>query len=445
MDYFYYAMKPLIFLIVKVVYAIPLLILSIAGPVSFTAAWGQAIDEVVLVVNNHAITAKEYTTLTLIQNPEASMNNQPVLGVEPTLTIVNNLLLLDRAKELNLVNSFTEQEVVAITDKLALQNSLSTQDFLAKLESQGIDLDIFRAGLKDRLLIERLVQTRIARNVSVTDADVQAFMTNNTALLERAEGAGKTEYELVHLLIALKKGISDTEKERLRIVADDVRHQLVAGQEVSRILSESPDISVSGDNGYLGWKAVSQLPDVFVSALKNGQVGEILPVVSSPNGFHVIKLLNKRGEKGGLKEYQVRHILLSVTSDQQAEEVSQRATNLHKQLLEGASFVALAKQHSEDPGSRVRGGDLGWIKAANMVPAFAEAITSLPVHTISEPIRSQFGFHLIEVLGQREIATKEPSRIENQARQMIFSQRLNEKIEDLVNDLRQVAYIEVVY
>lgn len=404
------------------------------------------LDQVILVVNSQAITSSEYKTLALIQNPESTEKPQPVLGTEPTISIVNDQLILGRARALGMKDQSTKQDISNAIDKIAQQNKLAADVFLSSLSSKGIDLNIFRNSLKDRLLIERFVQGRVARSIFVSDADVKSFLDNNAALLKDINDSA-TEYELLHLLLPLQESLTENQLSAKKQLAEQVQQQLQSGVAVSEILQSNPEITASSKDAYLGWKAPAQLPDVFVNALADAEIDKVLPVVASPNGLHIIKLLNKRGAEQAtrIKEYDVRHILLIVKQGNKQDEalILERIQKLRERLINGESFPELATDNSQDPGSRRKAGALGWVQADTMVPAFSEAIKTLPLNQISQPILSQFGYHLVEVLGQR-LGEKGPTQVEAKARQLLFSQRIDEKMQEFINDMRQVAYIEVI-
>ena len=403
----------------------------------------QSIDEVVLIVNDRAVTAIEFQSLAAIHQLnkpgfKPGQHYQPQLDSEPTDTIIHDLLLSARASNLSAAE-VADSEAESAFERLAGQNRLSKAQFAAQLSGAGIDPSVFRQNLKTRLAVEQFITQRIAPRVAVSPGEVETFVDNNPALKEQI----KTEYALEHVLVAEAKDTSNSEKKRLRALADSVHNSLASGESIASLLAKTPELKVSAENGDLGWKAESELPDLFVGAIKGLRRGQLADVVAGPNGYHLIRLKDKRGGVAGVEEYQVRHILKRVQKGQDDAAVKQQIMQLVDKLAAGASFESLAQAESEDPGSGAKGGALGWIKASDVVPEFSTAMVALPLNQLSEPVRSEFGYHLIEVLGKR-VAKQAGSPAEQQARQVLFSQKLNEKIEDLVSDLRQMAYIEIV-
>ncbi len=407
-------------------------------------AQAQSIDEVVLIINDRAVTAKEFQSLAAIHQLnkpgfKPGQRYQPQLDAEPTDTIIHDLLLSARARSLSGVEIASGEAELAF-ERLAGQNKLTKTQFASQLSAAGIDAEVFRQNLKTRLAVEQFITQRIAPRVTVTPGEVETFVDNNPALKAQIN----TDYALEHVLVSAPNTASDSDRKRLRALADSVHSDLANGTSIATLLAKHPELKVGAENGDLGWKAESELPDLFVSVIKGLSRGQLADVVEGPNGYHLIRLKDKRGGGvTGVEEYQVRHILKRVQKGQDDAAVKQQIMQLVDKLVAGVSFESLAEAESDDPGSGTKGGALGWIKASDVVSEFSAAMTALPLNQVSGPVRSQFGYHLIEVLGQR-VAKQAGSPAEQQARQALFSQKLNEQIEDLVNDLRQMAYIEIV-
>ncbi|HYG31875.1 MAG TPA: peptidylprolyl isomerase, partial [Methylophilaceae bacterium] len=252
------------------------------------------------------------------------------------------------------------------------------------------------------------------------------------------------EYEVAHILIRAPEEGSPEELQQLRGKAEQALKQLQDGTgfaEVSARLSDAPNAL---EGGGLGWKTSAQLPALFLDALKGLKPGEVSPILRSPNGFHILKLTNRRGGSSPLvvEQTHARHILVKLNEIVSEEEAQHRLRTVRERLVNGgAEFAEMARQYSED-GTAANGGDLGWVNPGDTVPPFEKAMNELKPGEISEPVRSPFGFHLIQVLERRkQDMTKEAARLK--ARQEIRSRKSEEAYQDWVRELRDRAYVEL--
>ncbi len=402
-------------------------------------AHAQTIDEVVLVVDDLAITAREYAVLRVIQNPELSYSLAlPKLDDPVTDAIVNDLLLAAHAKRLAPDAAVTDAAVDEAIATLAKRNRTTVPQLLAQLEGQGVDMQIFRASLRQRLLVQDVLGQRIARSVDVTDTEVQDYINNRPELRAQAQKS----FHAYHLVLPIEDGLSKSQVKKLKQIAESVRARLLEGEKFATIAEEFPQVEVSGDGGDLGWKKQDELPELFVTALDKMEPGEISPLIESSNGFHVLALADVRSAAGDAKEYRVRHILKLLPAGEDDTALRANLNNLRLQILAGVDFGIVAAKESQDAGSAKSGGDLGWVQLSQLDPDFREGLQSLQLGQISAPVRTQFGLHLIQILQERKLAGE--ATLDAKVRQQIFAQRLDEAMEDLLNDLKQIAVIEVV-
>ena len=405
----------------------------------FTPTYAQTIDEVVLVVDDLAITAREFAVLRVIQNPDLPYAlTIPDLNDATTNSIVNDILLSVHAKRLAPDAAISEADVASAFAGLANRNRLTADQLLAQLEAQGVDMQIFNASMQQRLLVQNVLGQRIARSINVTDTEVEDFINNRPELRAQSQ----KQFHAFHLVVAVEDGLSKSKIKKLKAVAEEAQARLVAGESFTSVAQDISEIQLSGDGGDLGWKKQDELPELFVSVLDEMKEGQISAPIESSNGFHILALSEVKSAAKDSREYRVRHILKILSPG--ADEATMRANlnNMRLQILAGVDFSVVAAKESQDSSSAEAGGELGWVQLKQIDPQFAEAIISLKLGEISKPVRSSFGLHLIQVLQERKPAGA--SSLESQVQQQIFAQRLDEAMEDLLNDLKQVAVVEVV-
>ncbi len=402
-------------------------------------AFTQAIDEVVLVVDDQAITAREFSVLHLIHDPAKPYALvAPKLGERITDAIVDELLLATHAKRLDPDAKVEPAEIQAAINALARQNNLTQDQFLRRLNSQGVDIQIFRESLQQRILVRQVVAQRIARSIVVSPAEVQEYINNRPELKTQTQ----KKYRASHLVVPLVDGLTKKQVQSRREVIEKVRKRLLEGDGFAQVIEEVEQVQSSGNEGDLGWKSQNELPALFVEVLDKLQVGQLSQVIESGNGYHLLALMEVQSSGGLPKEYKVRHIFKGLAPKAEVSRLTETLKNLKAQILAGVDFKTVARSESQDAATASRGGELGWIKPEQIDPLFAQAILGLEVGQISDPVRTKFGLHLIQLLETRD--QKGVATLEERVRQRIFSEKVDEQIQDLLNEVKQIALIEVV-
>jgi peptidyl-prolyl cis-trans isomerase SurA len=273
--------------------------------------------------------------------------------------------------------------------------------------------------------------------VSISEAEVDAQ-------LAKRGGAATTEYEIAQILLRLPSEPDAKTLQAKTELAEQLARQASEGADFADLARQHSEAPEALQGGSLGWRPPDRLPELFVGAVAKLQAGQVAPVVKSPAGLHVLKLLDKRSQgpqAGSVERTRVRHILLPAATPAEEQEARRRLDEFKRQIQAGnASFDALAQQFSTD-GSASKGGDLGWIYPGETVPDFERAMRELPVGGISGPVKSQFGMHLIEVL-DRQAAENSPEQMRAAARQALRQQKADEAFEQWVRELRDRAYVE---
>lgn len=324
----------------------------------------------------------------------------------------------------------------AIAD-IAKRNNLELKQFRKIIESEGYAFDQFREQIRQEITLAKLRKEEVDNRVRVTDNEVDNYLRN-----EFKNEDSELEYRLSHILISIPSGASDEEVKETRAKAEDVIARLAQGEDFGDIAIRVSDGQQALERGDLGWRRGSEVPSLFADSVSTMEIGDVSGIITSPGGYHIIKLADRRsGEKIMVEQYKTRHILIETSELVTEEQAIQRLRQLKLRLEQGASFEQLAKTHSDDRASALEGGELDWVVKGEMQPEFEEVMTAIDVGAISPPFRTEFGFHILQVTDTREIdGTEEVKR--NRARNFLYKQKLDERLQSWLRRLRDEAYVE---
>ncbi|HLD08957.1 MAG TPA: peptidylprolyl isomerase [Methylophilaceae bacterium] len=399
------------------------------------------IDRIVAVVDQAVVTENELidrirTVSAQIEKQGKQLPPLEVLQKQILERLINDRLQLQFAAQTGL--RVDDSQLEKTIERIAEQNKLSMPDFKAALEADGISYRKFREDIRTEIILARLREREVDNRINVTEAEIDNFLTTQSS-----RGEVQDEFEISHILIRTPEESTPEDLQKLRSKADQALKQLQDGADfgqVSAKFSEAPDAL---EGGNLGWKTATQIPALFLEALKPMQVGQLTSILRSPNGFHILKMTNRRGGSSVLmiNQTHVRHILIKLSEVVSEVEGKHRLDTIKERLDNGKDFTEMARQYSED-ASAAKGGDLGWVNPGDTVPQFEKAMNVLKPGEISEPIQSPFGWHIIQVLERRkQDMTKEAARLK--ARQEIRMRKSEEAYQDWVRELRDRAYVEI--
>lgn len=410
----------------------------LAYALSFNVS-AQAIDEVVLITDSTAITAREFSVLRIIQDQNLLYEIvKPKLGDPITEAIIDEQLLASHAKRIA-SGAVVSPDIVDVAIKtLAQQNKISAAQLLQRLSVQGVDLEIFRESLRNRLLVQEVIGKSIARSVSIAPSQIQNYINSRPDLRKQIQKS----YRLSHMIITFAEGQDEKALKKLRKGANTIRNELLNGKGFGEIITANEHIQSSAPNGDLGWKKKDELPELFINAIQDLQAGEISELVETDNGFHLLALHEEKQAAELPKQFKIRHILKPTPPNSDIQLIATQLNNLKQQILIGIDFASIAKKESVDSASNSKGGELDWLRLEQFGPEIATIIPTLKIGEISAPIQTKFGLHLIEVMKIRDMPGV--ASLEERVRQRLVSEEVNEKMEDLLNDIKQIAYIEVV-
>ena len=410
-------------------------------PAEAQRAAGQPIDRVIAVVNQEAITARELESrVTIVQNQLREQGRVPPSQEALTRQVLEQMITAraqaQYAKEVGVLPSPAEMDRAVA--EVAQQNSMSVQQLREKLAGQGVAFSTFREQIASEIISLRLREREAVSKVSISEAEVDAQVA-------KLGGAAKTEYEIAQILLRLPSDPDQQTVQAKTALAEELARKAAAGADFADLAREHSEAPEALRGGSLGWRAPDRLPELFVGAVANLEAGQVAPVVKSPAGLHVLKLVDKRSQApqggGQVERIRARHILLPAATPAEQQEAQRRLMEFKRTIQAGgASFESLARQFSTD-GSASKGGDLGWIYPGETVPDFERALRQLPVGGISDPVKTQFGMHLIEVLDRRA-AENSPEQVRAAARQALRQQKADEAYEQWVRELRDRAYVE---
>lgn len=399
------------------------------------------IDRIVAVVDQAVITENELAdrikiVTAQLEKQGTQLPPRNVLEKQILERLINDRLQLNYASQTGIRVDDTQLDKTI--ERIAEQNKLQVEEFKKALADEGISYRKFREDIRNEIMLARLREREVDNRINVTEAEVDNFLTTQSSRAEAPD-----EFEVSHILIRAPEEGSPEELQKLKAKAEQALKELQGGADFAQVSAAFSDAPNALEGGALGWKTTTQLPALFIDALKPLQKGQISPILRSPNGFHILKLTDRRGGSSPLvvEQTHVRHILIKLNEVVSESEGKSRMDNLHERLVNGGDFAELARQYSED-GSAANGGDLGWVNPGDTVPQFEKAMNALQPGEISQPIRSPFGWHIIQVLERRkQDMTKEAARLK--ARQEIRARKSEEAYQDWVRELRDRAYVEL--
>jgi peptidyl-prolyl cis-trans isomerase SurA len=398
------------------------------------------IDSVIALVNDDVITRQELndrlrTAVQQLQKQGTPLPAPEILEKQVLERMIMNMLQTQYAAE-NGVRVDDTQLDVAIT-RIAQQNNFpSLAEFRAKLESEGVDFKKFREEIRSEIVATRLRQREVENKLIISDAEVDTYLSSRAKM----SGAGD-EYHLAHILVVVPEQAS---AEKIQIARDKAEHalaQLKSGADFAQIAAGYSDANDALKGGDLGWRPDDRIPPLFMNELQKLQPGQTTAVLRSPNGFHIIKLAEKRSGSGPvvITQTHARHILIKTSEIVSEAEAQKRILEIQQRIEGGADFTSQAKRYSQD-GSAQQGGDLDWMSPGQTVPEFEEAMNKLQPGMMGT-VRSQFGWHLIQVLERRDTdVSVQQKRL--QARMAIGTFKSEEQYQDWLRQLRDRAFVE---
>ncbi len=400
-----------------------------------------ALDRVVAVVNDEAVTQYDLEEAKRIVLQQLKQQNvqQPapdVLDKQLLERLVTERALLQYAKESGI--KVDDTQVERTIQRIAEDNKMTLDALRQALAKDNVPYAKYRDDVRNEIIIQRLREREVENRITVSEAEVEQYLATI-----KAQSGGEAEYRLAHILVLVPEQASSAQIDAKRRRAEEALKSINEGTDFAQVAAGFSDASDALSGGNLGWRPGARLPTVFTEVVRGMKVGDVSGLLRSAAGFHIVKLLERRSsnEPSVVDQTHARHILVRVNEVTSEADAKAKIERLKDRLDSGAKFADLAKLNSEDPSS-AKGGDLGWINPGDVVPAFEEAMNKLAENQVSTPVRTSFGWHLIEVLGRRKQDVT-ADRERSQAQLAIRQRKSEEGFQDWVRQTRDRAYVEV--
>lgn len=397
----------------------------------------ETLDKVVAIVDDDIILASELKER--LEGVKMGIERRGMEMPEEELLIRETLdRLILESIQLQLADRYgvriADAQLDGAMQRLAAQNGLTLEQFRGALEAQGQSYVMMRENMRQELAIQRVQQGNVMRNISLSEQEIDNFMAT-----EEGEAMTQPEYHVVQALLEVKSSDSAAEVAAKEAFVDGVLASILAGKSFTEAASTLEPYAFTG--GDLGWRRLGEIPSMFaeiVPSLKVGETGK----VRSGSGFHLVYLEEARGKERLVQQTEVRHILIKpseVVSDDEARDL---AASLRERIISGEDFALLAKEYSDDIGTASEGGDLGWTNPGQMVAEFESAMATADLNTVTEPFKTEFGWHILEVTERREKDFSDEMR-RNQVANYLREQKYQEELDAWLRKIREEAFVDI--
>ncbi len=424
-------------------YNFQILFLTLLASLSFFSApvsAAEEIDAVAIIVNENVVTKQQITTRFNEFKRQLSLQGKKLppenlLKKQVIERIIVDSIQMQMAKAQGI--RIDDLSLNNTLESIAQNNGTTLDNMHNLLESKGIDYNNFREQTRKDMTIRQLQQRMIFSRVKVSEQEIDIFLEQ-----QKASGdAANDKYHLAHILIATPEAASPEDVAKALARANEALAKLKEGEAFNEVALRYSDGRHALKGGDLGLLGAAQLPSLFLDAARRLKTGEVSTALRSAGGFHILKLLDKKTQKHIVSQTHARHILIKVDEITSSEDARKKLTEVKSKLDQGEDFAKLAKKYSQDPGSKNKGGDLGWASEGTFVARFNEVMNSLKDGEISEPFKSQFGWHIMQVLEHRDQDETEQV-IRKKATRAIQNRKADEELQLWLRRARDEAYVE---
>ena len=408
----------------------------------------QVLNAVVAVVNNDVITTDEladrtHTAALNLRRQKIQLPPMPQLRAQVLEQLILERAMSQRARETGI--RVDDAVVNATIEQIAQQNKISVAELRRRLDLDGVPFPQFREEIRSQIIAQRLREREVDDEIKIPESEIDAFLADQAGFNIN----DTIEYDISHIWVPTNEGMSTEELNNARETAEDVLDRAQDGEDFGKLAATYSKASDALDGGNLGWRTLSQMPTALAAAVREARqnTSKVAMNVSS-DGYYIVKVNARRdGVKtklagGPVTQTHARHILMAVTPVTDEGTVLNRLNDIRNRLVnKKEDFATLARLHSVD-GSATRGGDLGWLHPGDTAPAFEEAMNRLQPGEISQPIKTQYGYHIIQVVERRQEAMND-ERMRYMARQVLRQRKLAEATVNWQRELRDRAYVEI--
>jgi peptidyl-prolyl cis-trans isomerase SurA len=396
-----------------------------------------------VIVDQGVVLESQISELITIVKRNAVLNNQTLPSDRVLRTQAIEKLIID-----NLQTQMADRMGIQVSDpqleqtiaNIAKGENMNIAQFREKVSQEGVTFDTYREEIRKELILGEVRRANVRRRVYITEQEIKNLVT-----LIDEQGDEQAEYNLGHILIEFPPEPTDVDIEQAKTRADKVIELLNKGSDFSKIATASSGGSRALEGGDLGWMNINSMPTLFAEAIQKKSKDDLIGPIRSGAGFHILKVKDIRGiETVEVEEINARHILIAPSIILSDEKAKTMLKGFREKLLAGeADFAELAKEHSADPGSALKGGELGWSEPSKYVDDFRDALANLEIDEISQPVKTQYGWHLMQLLEKR-VGDITEQRKEEKAYQLLFQRKFSEESDVWLREIRASAYIEVL-
>jgi len=395
------------------------------------------LDSVVAIVEDDIVMASELQDriTAVTANLEARGQELPpreVLVRETLDRLILESIQLQRGRRAGV--RISDAQLNGALGRVAAQRDMSLDEFRQRLEREGGSYQRMREDVRRELIVQRVQAGNVSQRIQITDQEIENFLES-----EEGRAMVEEEYRLIHALLPVEE--TPGEERRIGDYVDELHDRIVAGEQFEQVIAGGTGeyAFVGGD---LGWRRRADLPSLFADVAPALEVGETSAPIRSPSGYHLVYLAEKRGGSLVVEQSHVRHILLKPSAIRTDEDTGALAGDLRRQVLDGADFEELAREYSEDIGTAQEGGDLGWAGPGQMVPEFEDVMNSTAVGGVSQPFRSQFGWHILQVLERRRQDISD-TVARNRAGEVLHHRKYQEELDAWLRKIRDEAFVDI--
>ncbi|HEX4050026.1 MAG TPA: peptidylprolyl isomerase [Steroidobacteraceae bacterium] len=403
---------------------------------------GKLLDRIVAVVNDGVVLQSDLDALmtqisTRLRAQGVALPPEKVLRAQVLDQLVTEEIEAQRATHIGI--KVSDEQVNDALQEIAKQQNVSFEDLPARMAQDGIDYDYYREQLRREIAREILQQQEVIQRIVVTPRELDQYIANQQNTV-----SGLYEYNASNILISIAQDASPDQLARASSLAHDIDERAKRGEDFAKLAVSYSQAETALQGGSLGWRKGSELPTFLADVIARLKPGAVSDVIQTSTGFHIVKLDARRAAGGEqiVQQVHLRHILMKPTELVDDATVQQKLSRIREQVLSGKEdFAVLARTSSQDPGSAVNGGDLGWTELRAFDPTFAAVAATLKVGEISEPFHTQFGWHIVQMLGRRNFDnTKDAER--ERAFEAVRNSRIDEATEQWLQQLKDGAYVK---
>ncbi len=414
-----------------------------AAPSATANLPGTVLDQVVAVANDQPILQSSLDEELAQVRSRLQAQGTPLpppadLRHQVLEHLITQSLELQAAKQQGI--QVSDDDVNRALSTIASRNNITLAQLPQALAAEGQSYSAFRRTIHTQMVIHQLEQQAVAANISVTPAEIDNYLNSQS----QNQGA-KVRYHLAQILVPFPSNPTPEQAKQTLVQAQKIEEQLKKGANFAAMAAAKSAGPQALNGGDLGWMSGAELPTLFSDAVPKLKVGELSSPIAGAGGYHIVKLIARRDQTGPkTTEYHISHILLKPNPVRNSEQSKALAEKIRKEIISGKmSFSDAAKQYSDDPNSAGNGGDLGWETLGDLPSSFNKAIPHLKPDTVSQPIHSRYGWHLIEVTGTRE-KDQSKDKQRHEAYQVLFQRKLKDQMAQFKRGLRDQAYVHIL-